>query len=123
MQNHTKSKKQKKRLEKSTHQPSEYQIVINWSEEDQCFLASAPAFKGCTTHGKTQIEALQNAVEAIHVWMRGAVKQGDYIPPPPKHYSGKLTLRLPVSLHQKIAETAEREGVSINQWAMIRLAG
>jgi predicted transcriptional regulator len=27
-----------------------------------------------------------------------------------------LSLRLPQSLHQKLSEVAEREGISINQW-------
>jgi hypothetical protein len=38
-------------------------------------------------------------------------------------YSGNLRLRLPVSLHGRLAREAEREGVSLNQWIVSRLAG
>ncbi|MCA1670005.1 MAG: type II toxin-antitoxin system HicB family antitoxin, partial [Thermomicrobia bacterium] len=37
-------------------------------------------------------------------------------------YSGKFNLRLPRSLHRKLAESADQEGVSLNQYAMQVLA-
>lgn len=33
-----------------------------------------------------------------------------------EEYSGKFLVRLPKSLHRQLAEEAEREGVSLNQW-------
>lgn len=37
-------------------------------------------------------------------------------------YSGKLSLRIPKSLHRELVEEAEKEGVSLNQYALYRLA-
>lgn len=37
--------------------------------------------------------------------------------------SGRILLRLPRSLHGMLAEAAEREGVSLNQFALGVLAG
>jgi hypothetical protein len=37
--------------------------------------------------------------------------------------SGRILLRLPSSLHAKLLEEAEREGVSLNQFAVAALAG
>lgn len=36
-------------------------------------------------------------------------------------YSGKILLRIPKSLHRRLAEAAKVEGVSLNQYALYRL--
>src|SRR5262249_32684138 len=47
-------------------------------------------------------------------------------PPPPSDvaadYSGQLRLRLPRSLHERLAREADIEGVSLNQWMVSLLA-
>ena len=45
-----------------------YRIIIQWSNEDNCFLVSLPDFKAeqqWVTHGETYQEALENAVEVM----------------------------------------------------------
>ena len=37
-------------------------------------------------------------------------------------YSGKISLRLPRTLHKELSEGAKREGVSLNQYAVYKLA-
>ena len=37
-------------------------------------------------------------------------------------YSGKISLRLPRTLHKELSERAKREGVSLNQYAVYKLA-
>jgi len=37
-------------------------------------------------------------------------------------FSGKLLIRIPKSLHQMIAESAQMEGVSINQYILYKLS-
>jgi len=37
-------------------------------------------------------------------------------------YSGKLVLRIPRSLHRELKKEAEREGVSLNQYMLYKLA-
>lgn len=102
---------------------SGYQIVVKWSDEDQCYLAFAPALQGCMTHGTIPQQAIRNGEDAVALWLEEARKHNDHIPKPTHAYSGKMTLRMPASMHQKIAEEAEREGVSINQWVLHKLAG
>jgi len=36
--------------------------------------------------------------------------------------SGKIALRIPKSLHQELAEAAQKEGVSLNQYCLYKLA-
>ena len=44
-----------------------YQMVIQWSEEDNCFLVGFPDFPGqqWRTHGDTYQEAVTNGIEAL----------------------------------------------------------
>ncbi len=37
-------------------------------------------------------------------------------------YSGKFVVRVPKSLHRSLAAAAEREGVSLNQYALYKLS-
>ena len=51
-----------------------------------------------------------------------ALKKGEKIPEPQRRHTGNLRLRLPVSLHGRLAaREAEREGVSLNQWIVAKL--
>lgn len=111
------------RRSKSLEMARQYQLVVRWSDEDECFLAWAPALQGCMTHGETAEEATRNGLEVVSLWLEEALKHGDHIPKPAgRGYSGKMTLRMPTSLHRRIAEEAEREGVSINQLVLHKLA-
>ncbi len=37
-------------------------------------------------------------------------------------YSGKLNIRIPRSLHQKLSQEAKADGVSLNQYILYKLA-
>ena len=39
-----------------------------------------------------------------------------------EEYSGKLVLRIPRSLHKRLKEQAEMEGVSLNQYMLYKLS-
>lgn len=39
-----------------------------------------------------------------------------------REYSGKLMLRIPKELHRSLAEAAKENGVSLNQYALYKLA-
>ena len=51
-----------------------------------------------------------------------AKRHGESLPEPERRYPGNLRLRLPVSLHGRLVREAEREGVSLNQWIVTKLA-
>jgi predicted RNase H-like HicB family nuclease len=61
---------------------NKYEIIIYWSEEDQVYVAEVPELPGCSAHGETQEAALENAQEAIHLWLDTAKEFGDPIPVP-----------------------------------------
>ena len=59
-----------------------YQIIINWNQENQFFIAEVPELPGCMAHGDTQENALINVKEAMQLWIETAEEFGDPIPKP-----------------------------------------
>ena len=59
-----------------------YEIIIYWSNEDDAYIAEVPELPGCTAHGDSQTAALENANEAIRLWMDTAEEFGDPVPEP-----------------------------------------
>ena len=53
-----------------------YSILIQWSEEDQCYVVSIPEFTDYSqplTHGETYEEALKNAQEVLEMMIEDDV--------------------------------------------------
>lgn len=48
-----------------------YALVIEWSDEDQVFLATAPDLPGARTHGSSRAEAAEMGEEVIALWLYG----------------------------------------------------
>ena len=92
-----------------------YPIEVIESEEGG-YVVSIPALPGCIT----QVEKFEDAHKAIkelcREWLKAAFEDGAEIPLPKKEkeYSGKFVLRLPKSVHRRLDERAEEEGVSLN---------
>jgi predicted RNase H-like HicB family nuclease len=98
------------------HAPFRYRIVVEWSEEDGLFVARVPALPGCAAHGATPEHATREARVAAEGILSVMRRDGDRLPPPDiaADYSGQLRLRIPRSLHEKLARLASAEGVSLN---------
>jgi predicted RNase H-like HicB family nuclease len=59
-----------------------YEIIIYWSDEDNCFVSEVPELAGCMSDGKTYKEALQNTEIVIQEWLDTAKDLGRQIPLP-----------------------------------------
>ena len=61
-----------------------YQMVIQWSDEDNCFLVGFPDFVGqkWRTHGDTYTEAVANGEEALESLIIAYEAQGESLPNP-----------------------------------------
>ncbi|MBE9045616.1 type II toxin-antitoxin system HicB family antitoxin [Pleurocapsales cyanobacterium LEGE 10410] len=60
-----------------------YKIVIQWSNEDNCFLVSLPDFadeQQWVTHGETYQEALENAIEVMDILVEIYQEKGKALP-------------------------------------------
>ena len=59
-----------------------FEITIFWIGEDEGFIANVPELPGCKAHGNSQREALDNAQEAIDLWLDTAREFGEPVPEP-----------------------------------------
>jgi antitoxin HicB len=98
-----------------------YRKVITGDSEEG-FLAMVPELPGCFTAGETEQEALELLHDAMAGWIESAIERGLPIPEPAGQESGKVLVRMPKSLHRRLLERAEQEGVSANQLAVAILA-
>jgi antitoxin HicB len=97
--------------------------LIRLSEEDGGgWMADVPELKGCLADGDNPEEALDNLKSVIETWLEVAREDGMEIPEPRTYtdseYSGRFTLRVPRTLHRQLAQEAEMEGVSLNQFIL-----
>ena len=103
-----------------------YHIVIQHmtDESGPYYFATVREFDGCMSHGDSYSEAFENIREAMEGWIETKLENGYTVPLPidDSKYSGKFVLRIPKSLHARLAAEAEKEGVSLNQYALYRLS-
>ena len=103
-----------------------YRIIIQHitDESGNYYLATVGEFDGCMSHGDTYIEAFENIQTAMEGWIETKLENGFTVPEPTdeNQYSGKFVLRIPKTLHARLAKEAEKEGVSLNQYALYRLS-
>ena len=92
--------------------------------EDGGFHTEILEFPGCYAQGKTAEEAYNNLERTAEGWIRACLNQGQEIPPPTSNvgFSGKISLRLPKSIHRQAARAAERDRTSLNQFLVSAVA-
>jgi antitoxin HicB len=80
---------------------------------------------GCLTQADTFEELGEMIEDAMRGWIEIALEDGTPVPEPrpDEAYSGKFVVRVPKSLHRRLVETAEAEGVSLNQYINVALMG
>ncbi|MFN8361468.1 MAG: type II toxin-antitoxin system HicB family antitoxin [Candidatus Kapaibacterium sp.] len=61
---------------------NKYEIILYWSDEDNCYVAEVPELSGCMADGTTYSEALHNTEIIINEWIETAQELGRQIPMP-----------------------------------------
>lgn len=91
---------------------------FEWSDEDNCYLASVAELPGCMSDGESIEEAAVMIREALKSHIYTMLKYGDKIPEPakPEDFKGNIALRTTPVKHRKIARKASSEGKSINKF-------
>lgn len=100
-----------------------YQVVITPSPEGT-YSVKIPDLPGCITQVDNRAELLDMIEDAKKCWLEAALDLGENIDEPAddKDFSGRFNLRIPKSLHKKLAESAKADGVSLNQMALYLIA-
>lgn len=104
--------------------PYNYMIQKIKDESGEYYYARVLELDGCQSDGDTFDEAYENLRIAMEGYIETKLENGFDVPLPQnaESYSGKFVVRIPKSLHQSLAIEAEREGVSLNQYALYKLS-
>src|SRR3954464_7337888 len=103
--------------------PLQYPLQVI-ADPDGGYVVLFPDLPGCMTQVETLAEVPAMADDARKLWISSAYDQGLDIPLPsyPEEYSGRFNLRIPRSLHRTLAEEAQADGMSLNQYVATLLA-
>ena len=103
-----------------------YPILIEeiYDEGELLFTASIKELPGLIVYGESLEEVYDEIQLAKADWIEANLEWGRKIKEPLENsleeYSGRITLRLPKTLHRDVKERSEIEGVSLNQ-TMVQL--
>jgi predicted RNase H-like HicB family nuclease len=106
-----------------------YNIILTREKlngADGCWVALVEELPGCEARADTAEAATEALREGMTQWLRSAVEEGRAIPRPRNRLaraSGKLAVEVPQSLHEALSHAALREGMSLNTFVTIALAG
>ncbi|MEH2459042.1 type II toxin-antitoxin system HicB family antitoxin [Nostoc sp.] len=66
-----------------------YPIMIQWSQEDQCYVVFLPEFTDIMqpcTYGETYEDALKNAQEVLEMLIESSLADGETLPEPKRMF-------------------------------------
>ena len=93
-----------------------YAVRVEFDAEDRIFFGRITGIRDIISfHGETVKELEAAFKEAVDHYLDTCTGLGDE---PNKPYFGKLTLRIPPSMHATIATAAETSGKSLNKWVV-----
>lgn len=100
--------------------PYNYNVVVRRMvcDSEAMFEARVKELPDLTEYADTPDDAYALAIDAINTVAAVCSEKGKPMPEAmnlPLEYSGRVTLRIPKSLHRTLSETALEEDVSLNQ--------
>ena len=97
-----------------------YLKLVEWSEEDQCYVGSIPGWIGACCHGDNEEAVYHELCQILDEWIEIYKNDGKVLPPATsnKKFSGKFQLRPGSELHQMLAIRAMQTGDSLNSYCI-----
>ena len=97
-----------------------YLKIVEWSDEDQCYVGSCPGLMLGGIHGDDEAKVYKELCQAVDEWIKIHEEDGDPLPPATagKDYSGKFVIRVGRELHKQLAVQAIYEGQSLNAYCV-----
>lgn len=102
--------------------PLEYYLGLDYPytvvPDDGSFFIEFPDLPGCMTQVEDASEIPAMADEIRMLWLESAYEDTELPIPEPvgSDYSGKFVVRVPKSLHRNLAQSAKRDGMSLNAY-------
>ena len=98
----------------------QYLKIVEWSEEDQCYVGTCPGLMLGGVHGNNETKVYKELCQAVEEWIEIYQEDGDPLPAATagKEYSGKFVVRVGKDLHKALAIEALRHGESLNSYCV-----
>jgi len=69
---------------------AQYIKIVEWSDEDQCFVGHCPSIIGPCCHGNDETQVYSELCQIVEEWIAVMKQEGKSLPPPT---SGKMKLK------------------------------
>jgi len=101
-----------------------YSMQLFWSNEDAGYIALIPELPYLSAFGDDPEEAVREAQVAASLVVEVMMEHGEALPEPQilSSFSGQIRVRMPRTLHRKLAGRARMEDVSLNTLIVSLLA-
>jgi predicted RNase H-like HicB family nuclease len=95
-----------------------YLKLVEWSEEDGCYVGTSPGLIHGGVHGDDETEVYRYLCQVVAEAVKLYQTDGKPLPPATanREYSGRFVLRVGKDLHKQIALRAMQAGESINSY-------
>ncbi|AVK85181.1 toxin-antitoxin system HicB family antitoxin [Lysinibacillus sp. B2A1] len=109
--------------QKDLHYYLSLPYIFQVRKTENGYWANVKELDGCHTPASTIEEAYKDLEKVLQMTIETKLEYGDPISEPVDHeYSGKFNVRVPKTLHKQMAQEAEEEGVSLNQYVVYKLS-
>ena len=97
-----------------------YLKIVEWSDEDQCYIGRAPGLTLGGVHGEDEAKVYNELCHVVEEWIALYEKDGHILPPATaaRHYSGKFNLRVGEDLHEILNIESLKVGESLNTYCV-----
>lgn len=103
----------------------QYLRVVEWSDEDNCYVGRVPGLAFGGVHGKNEQKVYEKLSALVDEWIEIHENEGAPLPPATagKEYSGKFNLRVGSALHERLAIESLKADESLNSYCKKVLKG
>ena len=97
-----------------------YLKIVEWSEEDGCYVGTCPGLMLGGVHGADEAKVYKELCQAVDEWIAIQEEDREPLPEPTagREYSGRFVLRVGKELHKAMAVQALRKGRSLNSYCV-----
>ena len=99
---------------------NQYLKVVEWSEEDQCYIGRVLGLALGGIHGKNETKVYEKLGVLVDEWIQ--VYDSEDIPLPPttvgKKYSGRFNIRVGETLHERLTVESLKVCESLNTYCV-----
>ena len=101
----------------STKISDKYLKIVEWSDEDNCYIGTSPGLFDGGVHGQDEAKVFKELCDVVESTITIMENSGKPLPKQTanKQFSGKIALRITPELHKAVAIKAMQEGESINK--------